>query len=320
MNCPFRLLLLIAVFSAALLIGSSHAAIHPGDVVEVTMADTPLYHGDEAVGKIAAGVQFKAARVQGGWVAGFVTLGADAKKTTPGWVRLTKLRLIEAASSIEKATAALKALAVKLETDAEGHVVEINAAGSEIDDDDLIHVAALDESLETLDLSETKVTDRGLAYLSTLTRLEKLFLDETKVTDAGLRYLKPLVKLDVLALSGTPITGRGLANLKSLTKLRVLNLSETKINDERLVYLAPFTNLETLALVNNGLTGKGFKHLSGLTNLIVINFNKNPVIDEGLPHLAKMQRLRILRMYDTKITDKGSDALKDKIGSLAIFK
>ena len=320
MNCPARLLPLIAVFSATLLIGSSHAAIHPGDVVEVTTADTPLYHGNEALGKIAAGVRFKAARVQEGWVAGFVPLGADAKKTTPGWVRITKLRLIEAASSIEKATAALKTLAVELVTDADGRVVEVNAAASEIDDDDLIHVAALDASLETLDLSETKVTDRGLAYLSTLTRLEKLFLDETKVTDDGLRYLKPLVNLDVLALNGTSITGRGLASLKMLTKLRVLNLSETKINDERLVYLAPFTNLETLALVNNGLTGKGFKHLSGLTNLIVINFNKNPVIDEGLPHLAKMQRLRILRMYDTKITDKGSDALKDKIGSLAIFK
>ena len=73
-------------------------------------------------------------------------------------------------------------------------------------------------------------------------------------------------------------------------------------------------------LVNNGLTGKGFNHLSGLTNLIVINFSKNPVTDDGLLHLAKMQRLRIMRMYDTKITEKGGDALKDKIGSLAIFK
>ena len=311
--------LALAIFVSMVCCTSSRAAIRPGDVVEVTAADTPLYYGDEAVDKIAAGVQFKAARVQAGWVAGLVPLGKDAKKT-PGWVRLTKLRLIEAASSIEKATAVLMALKVELETDADGNVVEVKAAASEIDDDDLIHVAALDASLETLDLSETKVTDRGLAYLSTLIHLEKLFLDETKVTDAGLQYLKPLVNLDVLALNGTSITGRGLASLKMLTKLRVLNLSETKINDERLVYLAPFTNLETLALVNNGLTGKGFKHLSGLTNLIVINFNKNPVIDEGLPHLAKMQRLRILRMYGTKITDKGSDALKDKIGSLAIFK
>lgn len=312
--------LMLAIFVSLVYCDSSRAAIHPGDVVEVTAADTPLYHGDEAVGKIAAGVRFKAARVQDGWAAGFVPLGGDAKKTTPGWVRLSKLRLIEAASSIEKATAALKALAVELETDADGHIVEVNAAGSEIDDNDLIHVAVFDGTLETLDLSETKVTDRGLAYLSSLAQLEKLFLDETKVTDAGLRYLKPLVKLDVLALNGTPITGKGLANLRALTKLRVLNLSETKINDERLVYLAPFTNLETLALVNNGLTGKGFKHLSGLTNLIVINFSKNPVTDDGLPHLAKMQRLRIMRMYDTKITDKGGDALKDKIGSLAIFK
>jgi hypothetical protein len=310
--------LALAVFLSLVFGNSSSGAIHPGDVVEVTAADTPLYHGDEAVGKIAAGVQFKAARVQGGWVAGFVSLGEDVKKT-PGWVRIAKVRLITAASSVEKATAALAALKVELETDADGNVIEVNAAGSEISDDDLIHVAALDASLQTLDLSETKVTDRGLAYLSTLIQLEKLFLDETKVTDDGLQYFRPLVKLDVLALNGTPITGRGLANLKALTKLRVLNLSETKIDDDGLVHLAPFTNLETLALVNNGLTGKGFNHLSGLTNLIVINFSNNPITDEGLPHLAKMKRLRIMRMYETKITEKGGDALKDKIGSLAIF-
>jgi Leucine-rich repeat (LRR) protein len=50
-------------------------------------------------------------------------------------------------------------------------------------------------SLSELSLSETRVTDAGLAHLRGLKGLTELWLDHTPVTDAGLAHLKGLTNL-----------------------------------------------------------------------------------------------------------------------------
>jgi hypothetical protein len=46
------------------------------------------------------------------------------------------------------------------------------------------------QSLQSLDLSSTKVTDAGLMQLKGLKRLRSLYLSKTKVTDAGIHAIK----------------------------------------------------------------------------------------------------------------------------------
>lgn len=67
-------------------------------------------------------------------------------------------------------------------------VVGIIVAAPDIDDDWLKNIADFTK-LERLDLSDTQVTDAGLAQLKGLTSLEHLYLVNTLVSDAGLEHL-----------------------------------------------------------------------------------------------------------------------------------
>jgi hypothetical protein len=89
----------------------------------------------------------------------------------------------------------------------------------------------------TVDLSESKVTDAGLANLKELPQLQSLNLRGTRVTDAGLVNLKGLTNLHELDLSETKVTDAGLANLKGLSTLRELDLTDTRVSDEGVMML-----------------------------------------------------------------------------------
>ena len=76
--------------------------------------------------------------------------------------------------------------------------------------------------LETLDLSNTPVSNVGLEHLKDLSRLETLDLSGTNVTDAGLDHLRGLTNLQSLDLSGTSVTKAAIANLRmSLPNLKI---------------------------------------------------------------------------------------------------
>jgi hypothetical protein len=60
--------------------------------------------------------------------------------------------------------------------------------------------------------------------LKALTKLRLLHLSETQITDVGLAHLKGLTKLEILYLTGTRITDDGLVHLTGLTNLKSLTL------------------------------------------------------------------------------------------------
>jgi hypothetical protein len=60
-------------------------------------------------------------------------------------------------------------------------------------------------SLERLDLSQAKVTDRGLGTLKG-SQVEELDLSSTVVGDAGLRHLVGLPRLKLLNIESTRVT------------------------------------------------------------------------------------------------------------------
>ena len=70
-------------------------------------------------------------------------------------------------------------------------------------------------SLESLELSHSKVTDAGLEHLKGLAKLQSLYLSYTPLTDAGLEHIKGLASLQVLDLWATPVTDAGLERSKA---------------------------------------------------------------------------------------------------------
>ncbi len=84
------------------------------------------------------------------------------------------------------------------------------------------------KNLHVLKLSGDPVLGPGLSEVPNLTDLD---LSDTRITDKGLDNLYRLTALEKLDLSGTPITDAGLDRLKGLTKLRELYLARTKVTD-----------------------------------------------------------------------------------------
>ena len=87
------------------------------------------------------------------------------------------------------------------------------------------------QSVRAVDLSETHISDAGLAHLKGLTALKRLDLGATQVSDAGMEHLRGLTGLKVLYLGDTQVSDAGLSHLHELTTLEELYLIDTPVSD-----------------------------------------------------------------------------------------
>ncbi len=96
---------------------------------------------------------------------------------------------------------------------------------------DLLGIDSLD-SVHSVDLAFTYLTDARMKQLTALRQLRKLRLDHTNVIDADLEHLKGLTQLQTLNLLSTGVTDAGLEHLKGLKQLWWLWLFDTKVTYE----------------------------------------------------------------------------------------
>ena len=81
----------------------------------------------------------------------------------------------------------------------------------------------------------TDLNDEGLAGVSNVAGIEtvpSLCLMRTKITDKGLTALERWVALRTLSLQNTAITDAGLESLTGLSELGYLDLTKTRVTDE----------------------------------------------------------------------------------------
>jgi mono/diheme cytochrome c family protein len=132
----------------------------------------------------------------------------------------------------KQALAKLAALGVSVVPVAAGtpllHVHATNARTT-FGDNDLAALTPIAGHVLWLDLSETRVTDAGLAVVSRLPNLTRLHLNRTAITDAGLAQLATLPRLEYLNLYGTAVTDAGLARLAAVKTLRAVYLWHTPV-------------------------------------------------------------------------------------------
>jgi hypothetical protein len=289
-------------------------AIPLGAFASISAGGAPLMVNRQPAAQLPENTWFEIARSSGSWTAGYAYLDGDRKS---GWVQTARL-LPESIERQAQVAAAWKERGAKVETDAHGAVLSIDAADTEAGDAELVHAIAFPR-LEELSLAGTKTTAAGLAKLAGLPRLKRLFLDGLPLADAGLKPLAKLAGLESLSLADLPITDAGLEHVSGLTNLQVLNLSNCAITDDGLLFLAPLVNVETLALKNAQVRGQGFHHLQGMERLNVLNVNHCPIEGEQLQLLNGMQHLRILHVAGCNIEPKYIEALENNTVSLAVF-
>src|SRR5262249_27033644 len=123
-----------------------------------------------------------------------------------------------------------------------------------------------------------------LLHLQTMS-LSRLDLSNTGITDAGLAHLKGLPELSWLDLSKTQVTDNGLVHLKGLP-LWDLELYRTKVTDAGLVHLKGM-RLTDLSLSGTSVTDVGLRHLRGLENLCTVNLFGTKVSKKGIDELQQ---------------------------------
>ncbi|MBL9161307.1 MAG: hypothetical protein JNL18_01050 [Planctomycetaceae bacterium] len=162
----------------------------------------------------------------------------------------------------------LGSLGAQLGADQRGRVAEVDARDAS-DQRRAVHlvrqlqhirtlrvgVACTDDDLEGLrevatlvdvDLSDSKVTDRGLIQLRGLTELKKLNLARTATTDAAAPSIVRHRGLVMLSLAGTNVTDATLRRLNELPQLASLSLDRVNVTGRGLAELQPLAALKYL--------------------------------------------------------------------------
>ncbi len=198
--------------------------------------------------------------------------------------------------------------------------------------------------LETLEVTNSKLNDGGLALVAGLKGLKHLSLSGNRyLTDAALEYVARLGALEDLDLSSTKISGRGLQFLKRLKNLKRLDLSGTNITDGRLTDLARIGSLEDLDLSCPALALESIRELSRLTRLRKLDLYGTSITDsrladlaaivsleeldlghtkvtsQSLHELSRLSRLKELNLGGTERTRRGAEDLKKELPNLKIF-
>ena len=101
-----------------------------------------------------------------------------------------------------------------------------------IKDDDLSALAPVASQLVAIDLTQSKITDRGLGQLIEMKNLKRLTLEGVKeITPDGIAKLKPLENLSSLNLVRVPLDDSLVDALIILENLREVYLFETGLSD-----------------------------------------------------------------------------------------
>ena len=176
-----------------------------------------------------------------------------------------------------------------------------------IEDEFLANFRGLGD-LQILNLSETSITDRGLANLTddgrqSLPSLQRLYLNGTNVSQTGLQFLSGSHDLIGLLLDETATTEG--AVLEQFPKLAMLGLGYTEFTADKLqVLIARFPQLNYLTIDGRHMSETMIAALANVPKLRVLKLRELPSdFDPG--SLAKLPRLTELYLEadDPKVFD-----------------
>ncbi len=133
--------------------------------------------------------------------------------------------MVEAIQKVEAAGASLLPIASGVSS---YRFTALNVA-KEFGDAGLDALLPVADSIVSLDLARTQVTDAGLAKVAKMSALKELRLDNTGIGDAGLVHLTGLKNLEYLNVYGSKVTDGGIQKLAGLSNLKALYVWQTGV-------------------------------------------------------------------------------------------
>lgn len=168
------------------------------------------------------------------------------------------------------------------------------------------------QTLESLNIIATKLSDEWIAPLGKLTNLKSLrFTNNGKLTDVGLEHLAGLKNLETFSFVGTGMKGHAYAKFAGWTRLIKVSHRGSSIDDEGLRQLCEhLPNLESISLAHAKFTDAGAVHLAKLTKLKRLEIGTRNATPSCLHHIAKLP-LEYLQLGDGLDTPEGIGLIKD---------
>jgi Leucine-rich repeat (LRR) protein len=166
-------------------------------------------------------------------------------------------------------------------------------------------------SLTSVAFDRSDVNDDDLAEIVKVKRLNVIFLSNTAVTDKGIALLERLPALRNLRISNMPITDDGLKPLGVLKQLKNIDLSNTNVGNATLVTLGTLPQLERINLYMTKVTDDGIDAILPLRNIVWLNLDACQIGDVTIPKLTSFSKMTFLHLGKTKITDHSVDILKE---------
>ncbi|MDZ4835658.1 MAG: DUF4240 domain-containing protein [Candidatus Melainabacteria bacterium] len=145
------------------------------------------------------------------------------------------------------------------------------------------------DSIHTLDVSRTGVTDESIPLIMHLKQLKVLELAYTAISDEGAMLFSKLENLHTLGLTHAAITNTGLREICKLTDLRELWLNGTLVDDE------------------------GMVQVKQLDKLVLLGLSSTRVTSEGLAELYNLKGLLRLYMFNTSLDEKTADEFRQNV-------
>ncbi len=158
--------------------------------------------------------------------------------------------------------------------------------------------------VQFIDLSDSKVTDKGMQAVLNCTNATDLFLTRTGVSDATLKQLAAFKKLKYLALDETKVAGPGLETLTGLP-IKHVSLQRCDLTEDAFKALGKMNSLEELWLSDTKLQPDWLKHLAHLPQLKELTLMGTSFNDDAVKLVKSLPKLETLALNNTKLGDKG---------------
>jgi serine/threonine protein kinase/formylglycine-generating enzyme required for sulfatase activity len=145
--------------------------------------------------------------------------------------------------------------------------------------------------------SKQPIGDVGLSKLAKypgFERLTSITLSETSVTNNGLAALAAFRELERLELDSVAIDGVGLIHVRKLANLGYLSLKKTAVNNNHLFQLSGLTHLETLILDEQPITDQGLFNLNQISSLKKVSLQHSKASDAGAMRLAQFVKCEVV--------------------------
>ncbi len=175
--------------------------------------------------------------------------------------------------------------------------------------DETLHYLAKNTKLSAVSLSGGLITDKGIAELSSASKLSHLQLDAVELSLASARALASMPKLCSITLrDGSDVTDEWLTELSRL-ELRQLDINSSQVTDAGVAALADQPLLDQLSLAESHITDAALSTL-GRLKLSCVDLRYTAITDSGLLSFARpVDSKTNVRLYvaGTQITKAGAD-------------